>query len=75
MRPEGERQGRRESNAFVVKENRRVAGVVERGALEMRCPLAGTGGSNPSLSANVRRPQRLTLGQFMSDYKQQEPTP
>ena len=26
--------------------------MVERGALEMRCPLAGTGGSNPSLSAN-----------------------
>lgn len=27
--------------------------MVERGALEMRCPLAGTGGSNPSLSANL----------------------
>ena len=31
---------------------RRGAGVVERAALEMRCALAGTEGSNPSLSAN-----------------------
>ena len=30
---------------------RRGAGVVERAALEMRCALAGTEGSNPSLSA------------------------
>ena len=30
---------------------RRGAGVVERGGLENRCTLAGTEGSNPSLSA------------------------
>ena len=29
----------------------RDAGVVERGGLENRCPLTGTEGSNPSLSA------------------------
>ena len=30
---------------------RRGAGVVERGGLENRCALAGTVGSNPTLSA------------------------
>ena len=28
--------------------------MVERAAFEMRCPLAGTGGSNPSLSAKFK---------------------
>gem|GEM_PF-6011321 len=32
---------------------RRDAGVVERGGLENRCPLTGTEGSNPSLSARA----------------------
>ena len=31
---------------------RKVAGVVDRAALEMRCTGNCTGGSNPSLSAN-----------------------
>ena len=29
--------------------------MVERDALEMRCPLAGTVGSNPTLSANQKK--------------------
>lgn len=32
---------------------RRGAGVAERGALEMRCPLSRTGGSNPSPAAKI----------------------
>ena len=35
--------------------NRRVAGVVDRGRLEICCTLRGTGGSNPSLSAFKRK--------------------
>ena len=31
----------------------RDAGAVERGGLENRCPLTGTEGSNPSLSARA----------------------
>ncbi len=33
---------------------RKDAGVVDRGGLENRCALAGTQGSNPCLSANVK---------------------
>ena len=37
-----------------VSERWKVAGVVERAALEMRCTGNCTGGSNPSLSAEYR---------------------
>jgi hypothetical protein len=38
--------------------NRRGAGVVERGGLENRCGLRATVGSNPTLSAGYKIPPR-----------------
>ena len=37
-------------NVLFLQHSRRDAGVVERGGLENRCALTGTGGSNPFLS-------------------------
>lgn len=47
--------------------NRRVAGVVDRGRLEICCTLRGTGGSNPSLSAVS---QRLCIKKQIQQYQQ-----
>lgn len=57
---------RKKAKIFITfgPEKWRAAGVVDRGRLEICCTLRGTGGSNPSLSAEIKK-SRLFTGFFI----------
>ena len=50
----------RTGQVLLPRPKRRGAGVVDRAALEMRCTGNCTGGSNPSLSAQVAQNERVS---------------
>ena len=52
---------------YLMPTSRRDAGVVDRDGLENRCTSNCTQGSNPCLSANLRRkkPQKVPFGAFI----------